>query len=95
MLLQMLFFSVDLSPNINGTQVERPFFTMFNVFSATETHAKRSSIVAISVANLVWHSIFVLTSKPFLTVLTYNPNGIFTLSGETAFETVSASRSLL
>lgn len=68
---------------------------ILNDFSATETQANRSSMVAISVGSLVWHLIFVLTSESCCNVSICNPFGTSILSGEIAFVTVSASRLFL
>lgn len=60
-----------------------------------ETQERRSSIVAIKVSNFVLHLIDVRTLEPSLLVLISKPWGSFTLSGNTALETASASLSLL
>lgn len=80
------------SASVGGFFV-RYFFATLKVFSATETQAKRSSMVAMSVCSRVLHSTFVRTSDPFLTVSMCSPGGTSMLSGETAFATASASRS--
>jgi hypothetical protein len=64
-------------------------------FSATEAQHKRSSIVAIKVGNVISHLIKVKTFVPLCVVFIAKPDGTFTLSGETALATASASRLFL
>jgi len=61
-------------------------------FSAMEAQHKRSSIVEMKVGKVVSHLIEVKTFETLRVVLIDKPDGTFTLSGETAFATASASR---
>lgn len=71
------------------------FFATLKAFSATETHSKRSSIVAIKVCKLFSQFIVVHTSEAFVIVSIDNPVGTSILSGETAWATAWASRLVL
>lgn len=56
----------------------------FKVFSAVDALNRRSSMVAVKVASLPSHSIWVITLLFSRTVLTWSPIGVLKLSGETA-----------
>jgi len=65
-------------------------FKIRSVFSAVEALKSKSSIVAINVASLHSHWIWVITFFFSLVVLTFRPIGVLKLSGEIALETALA-----
>jgi hypothetical protein len=75
----------------------RPYTSLATekAFSAIEAQHRRSSIVAMKVGNEISHLIEVKTFAPLCVVLIDKPDGTFTLSGDTALATASASRLFL
>ena len=65
-------------------------FAIRRAFSAVDAASRRSSIVAMNVANLPSNRTSVITALPSWRVLTVNPSGAALLSGTTAFVTADA-----
>ncbi len=65
-------------------------FIARSIFSAVDALKSKSSMVAVNVASLLSHWIWVTTFLFSLKVLTISPSGVLKLSGEIALATASA-----